>query len=440
MKVNIHIHKRKGPRHITLLLFLLITMTFFLILNFMPKERHSVETFAALSESENLQKFDPIREHEETIQRGTTLSDILFAYDFSPADIHKLRQDVKPVYDLAKIKAGHKFRVFTSEEGEVQSLEYNIDNGKYLTIQKDLDTYKAEIKEFEYDLKLKMIWGKIENFLILAVREQGEKDNLAISLTEIFAWDIDFNMDIRKGDSFKVLFEKKYLDGQVVGYGNVIAAEFSNLGKTFQAFRFTYSDTKASDYFDFEGHSLRKEFLKTPLDFKRISSRFSYSRLHPIRKVYRPHMGVDYAANINTPVQATADGTVTFAGWNGASGRMVRIKHKKGYETMYLHLNGFGPGIRKGKQVKQGQTIGKVGSSGLSTGPHLDYRVKHRGKYINPLSARFDPVDPLRVEFKEDFQKKARQYLLFLEAPLVVFSRFSSPIPLAANSAHELSK
>ncbi len=216
MQINIQIHKRKGPRHITLLLFLLITMTFFLILNFMSKERHSDETFAVLPEPENLQKFEPIREYEETIQRGTTLSDILFAYDYSPADIHKLRQDVKPVYDLAKIKAGNKFRVFTSEEGEVQSLEYNINNGKYLTIQKNLDTYKAEIKEFEYDLKLKMIWGEIENILIYAVKEPGETPNLAISLAEIFAWDIDFNMDIRKGDSFKVLFEKKYLDGQCV--------------------------------------------------------------------------------------------------------------------------------------------------------------------------------------------------------------------------------
>jgi len=435
--VNIQIHKRKGPRHITLILFLIISMIFFLVLNFMPKEKHSDETFAALPEPEELTPPDPIREHEETIQRGTTLSDILFVYDFSSADIHKLRQDVKPVYDLAKIKAGNKFRVFTSEEGEVQSLEYNIDNGKYLTIQIDQDSYNAEIKEFEFDLKLKMIWGKIENFLINAVYEQGEKANLAISLAEIFAWDIDFNVDIRKGDSFKVLFEKKYLDGQLVGYGRVIAAEFTNLGKTFQAFRFTYSDTKASDYFDFAGNSLRKEFLKSPLNFKRISSRFSYSRLHPVRKVYRPHMGVDYTASPGTPVQATADGTVTFAAWNGASGRMVRIKHKKGYETMYLHLSRFGSGIRKGRQVNGGQTIGYVGSSGVSTGPHLDYRIKHRGKYINPLSARFDPVDPLRVEFKEDFQKKAGQYLLFLEAPLVVFSRFSSPLLSAANSTQE---
>ncbi len=437
MKVNIHIRKRKGPRHITLLLFLLITMTLFLILNFIPKERHSDERFVSLSEPEELPKPDPIREHEETIQRGITLSDILSAYDFSPADIHKLRQDVKPVYDLATIRAGNKFRVFTSEEGEVQALEYNIDNGKYLTIQKDQNNYKAKIKEFEYDLKLKMIWGEIEDILIFAVTEQGEKGSLAISLAEIFAWDIDFNMDIRKGDSFKVLFEKKYLDGQFVGYRNVIAAEFTNLGKTFQAFRYTYPDTKISDYFDFAGNSLRKEFLKSPLNFKRISSRFSYSRLHPVRKIYRPHMGVDYAASPGTPVQATADGTVTFAGWNGASGRMVRIKHKKGYETMYLHLREFSPGIRKGKQVKGGQTIGKVGSSGVSTGPHLDYRIKHRGKYINPLSARFDPVDPLRVGFKEDFQKKAGQYMLFLEAPLVVFSRFSSPLPSVANSTRE---
>jgi len=139
-------------------------------------------------------------------------------------------------------------------------------------------------------------------------------------------------------------------------------------------------------------------------------------------------MGVDYAAALGTPVQATADGTVTFAGWNGASGRMIRIQHKKGYETMYLHLRSFATGIRKGKQVTQGQPIGRVGSSGESTGPHLDYRIKHRGKYINPLSAKFDPVEPLRAEFKEDFQKKAGQSLLFLQAPLIVFSRFSSPL------------
>ncbi len=428
MKVNIHIHRKKGPRHLTLLLFMMVTLMLFFMLNFMPKEKHSDETFVSFPEQEALPEFRPIREHEETIQRGTTLSDILFAYDFSPADIHKLRQDVKPVYDLAKIRAGNKFRVFTSEDGKVQSLEYNIDNGKYLTIQKDQDSFRAEIKEFEYELKLKMIWGKIEDNLIFAVREQGEKANLAISLAEIFAWDIDFYIDIRKGDSFKVLFEKKYLDGQFVGYRNVLAAEFTNLGKTFQAFRYTYSDTKASDYYDFEGNSLRKEFLKSPVNFTRISSRFSYSRLHPIRKVYRPHMGVDYAAAPGTPVQATADGTVTFAGWNGASGRMVRIKHKKGYETMYLHLRSFASGIRKGKQVKEGQPIGEVGSSGESTGPHLDYRIKHRGKYINPLSAIFDPSDPLRMEFKEDFQKKAGHYRLFLKAPLVVFSRFSSPL------------
>jgi len=408
---------------------MMITLTLFFILNFMPKEKHSDETFVFLPEQELLPESHPIREHEETIQRGTTLSDILFTYDFSSADIHKLRQDVKPVYDLAKIRAGNKFRVFTSEDGKVQSLEYNINNGKYLTIQKDQDTYKAEIKEFEYEMKLKVIWGIIEDNLFSTIDEQGEKANLAISLAEIFAWDIDFYVDIRKGDSFKVLFEKKYLDGVFVGYRNVIAAEFFNLGKTFQAFRYTYSDTEESDYFDFEGNSLRKEFLKSPVSFTRISSRFSFSRLHPVRKVYRPHMGVDYAAPLGTDVQATADGTVTFAGWNGASGRMVRIKHKKGYETMYLHLKNFAPGIRNGKQVNGGQTIGYVGSSGESTGPHLDYRIRHRGNYINPLSAIFDPVDPLRVEFKEDFQKKAGQSVLFLQAPLVVFSRFSSLLP-----------
>ena len=169
MKVNIHINRKKGPRNLTLLLFMFITLLLFLILNILPKEKHGDETFVSQPEEEKLPVVSPIREHEETIQRGTTLSDILFAYNFSPADIHKLRQDVNPVYDLAKIRAGNKFRVFTSEDGKVTSLEYNIDNGKYLTIQIDSDSYKAEIKEFEYELRQKMLWGKIDDYLISAV-------------------------------------------------------------------------------------------------------------------------------------------------------------------------------------------------------------------------------------------------------------------------------
>jgi murein DD-endopeptidase MepM/ murein hydrolase activator NlpD len=203
----------------------------------------------------------------------------------------------------------------------------------------------------------------------------------------------------------------------------VLAAEFTNRGNTFQAFRYTYPDTKETDYFNSDGDSLRREFLKSPFKYTpRITSRFSYNRLHPVRKVYRPHYGVDYAAKVGTPVHSTADGTVLFAGWNGASGRMIRIRHKNNYETMYLHLRRCY--VKKGERIKGGERIGEVGISGEVSGPHLDYRIKYGGKYINPLSHRFKPVKPLRSEFLEDFILIAKNYSLYFDAPLIIFSAF----------------
>jgi murein DD-endopeptidase MepM/ murein hydrolase activator NlpD len=280
-------------------------------------------------------------------------------------------------------------------------LEYDIDEENYLHIQKEEGAYRAEIKKIPYDIKVKTIWGIIEDNPISAVKKR----------------DIDFYADLRQGDSFKIIFEKKYLNGEFVGYEDILAAEFVNQGKTFLAFRYTYPDTKESDYFDLEGGSLRKQFLKSPIRYSRITSRFSRRRLHPIRKVFRPHYGVDYAAIIGTPVQVTADGTVTFAGRRGPSGRMITVRHINRYETMYLHLRGYAAGIRKGKKVKGGQEIGYVGSSGESTGPHLDYRIKKDGKYINPLLFNPEPVRPLRKEYQEDYKKKADSYV-FVSKPL----------------------
>lgn len=370
----------------------------------------------------------PIKEERETIKNGWTLSDILARYNLQPAEIHKLREDVKSVYDLAKIKAGQQIRIYTDSSREIDSIQYYIDNENYLHIRKKEETYLAEIKSIPYEVKTKMTWGIIEDNLVSALTQKNEKVQLAISLEDLFAWDIDFYADLRRGDMFKVIFEVKYFEGEFVGYQKILAAEFINQGKRFQAFRYTYPDTAESDYFDFQGKSLRKEFLKSPIGSARITSRFSFSRLHPIRKVYRPHYGVDYAARVGTPVQATAAGKVTFVGWNGASGRMIRISHKNAYETIYLHLRGFAKGIKRGANVEGGKVIGFVGSSGESTGPHLDYRIKQRGKYINPLSARFKPLKPLRTEYFEDFKTTASQFLIFLEAPLLLHAFLPHPV------------
>lgn len=425
-KVKIQVTKRKKEvNRLFLIFFICVLFLLFLTLSFLQKKETRQEEKEETPEI-SIPDSPPLNENKIIIKTGMTLSDILSPYGLSPAEIHSLRENVKSLYDLAKIRAGHELRVFSDSDSQVVSMEYDLDDDHYLCIQKNGDGFEAKIREIPYEIQVMMIWGVIEDHLISAVTRENEKEFLALLLAEIFAWDIDFYSDLRQGDSFKIIFEKKYLHQRFVGYGNILAAEFTNQGKTFQAFRFTYLDTGESDYFDTEGNSLRKEFLKSPIKFARITSRFSFNRLHPIRKVYRPHYGVDYAASVGTPVQATADGTVTFVGWNGASGRMIRIRHKNAYETMYLHLGSYAKGIRKGAKVQGGQVIGSVGSSGESTGPHLDYRIKYRGKHINPLAWRFRPVKPLREEFFEDFKGEAKIYCSLLEAPLVLFSNCSS--------------
>jgi murein DD-endopeptidase MepM/ murein hydrolase activator NlpD len=431
MKVKIKTHRKKTEtRRIHLLLFTLFSFSLFLVLSFIPKKEIQSEVTRQAPPAKISNPSPPLEKNKKTIRWGMTLTDILAPYDFTPTEIFDLSQSVRPVYDLSKIKAGQEIRVCTTQQGEVVSLEYDIDEKDYLLIQIEEGIYTAEIKKIPYENRVSMIWGTIQDYLISAVNKEEEGVQLALDLVDLFAWDIDFYADLRKGDSFKILFEKKYLNGKFVGYGNILAAEFTNQDKTFQAFRYTYSDTKESDHYDLEGNSLRKTFMKSPIRYDRITSRFSYNRLHPIRKVYRPHYGVDYAARIGTPVQATADGTVIFAGRKGASGRMVGIRHQNRYETQYLHLRGFARGIKKGVKVREGQEIGYVGSSGESTGPHLDYRIKKDGKYINPLAFNPEPVSPLRAEFLEDFKKVAQNYLLLFDASLWVSSCFGDPLSL----------
>lgn len=433
MKVRIRTYRKKTePRRIHLLLFTLFSFSLFLILSFMPKSKPQFEEIisAGIAEIAFPSPSLTLEKSKRTIRWGMTLTDILAPYDFSPVEIYNLREAVRPVYDLSKIKAGQEIRVYTTQQGDVVSLEYDMDETNYLHIQKKEETFATEIKKIPYENKVSMIWGTIQDYLISAVNKENEGVQLALDLADLFAWDIDFYADVRKGDSFKILFEKKYLDGKFVGYGNILAAEFTNQGKAFQAFRYTYSDSKESDHFDFEGNSLRKTFVKSPIRYDKITSRFSRNRLHPIWKVYRPHYGVDYAARVGTPVQATADGTVIFAGRKGASGRMVGIRHQNRYETQYLHLRAIVKGIEKGVKVREGQEIGYVGSSGESTGPHLDYRIKKDGKYINPLAFNPEPVSPLRAEFLEDFKKAAQNYLLLFDASLLVSSCFSDSLTL----------
>jgi murein DD-endopeptidase MepM/ murein hydrolase activator NlpD len=359
-------------------------------------------------------------EYQVKIRPGDTIGKVLFRYGFSEADIQILYDQVKPVFDLRRLRSGQQLRLYADPSGDVVRLEYDVDDFNYLAVEKEDGAFRAGLHVRVIETLTGMIWGAIDESPIVAFNRLGERDQLALDFADLFGWDVDFYIDLRRGDTFKVIFEKRFLEGRFIGYGNILAAELNNQGKRLQAFAFVSPDTRRLGHYDAEGKSLEKEFRKSPIKWARITSRFSSSRLHPIHKVYRAHYGVDYAAPIGTPVQATADGVVTFAGWNGASGRLVRIRHKNAYETMYLHLWRFGPGVRTGARVTGGDVVGYVGSSGDSTGPHLDYRITRNGSYLNPLNAKFDPVEPLRDAHLGEFTTGIEKYRWLLDSPLAL--------------------
>ena len=236
--------------------------------------------------------------------------------------------------------------------------------------------------------------GIIESSLFAAIQEAGAKPELAVRMASIFQWDIDFLRDVRKGDTFVALADRQTVEGDFFAYGTLYAARFVNDGRELHALAYAGPDGRVG-YYDLDGAPLEKQFLRSPLKFSRITSRFSMNRFHPVLKRRMPHYGVDYGAPVGTPVLATAAGTVTFRGRNGGAGNMMRLRHANGYETNYLHLSRYGKNTGKGARVAQGQVIGYVGSTGWSTGPHLDYRVKKNGRWINPLTISSPPAKPL---------------------------------------------
>ncbi len=426
-KVILRVQKKPLPRGIKIFL---LSLSFGFIVLFllwqikpgMAPRREGTRSSSAEEKNIEISSDQPeLKEVSIRIRSGETITDLLLPFFGSVDSVYKLLEATAATYDLTKVRAGNSLVVKTSD-GLFHSLTYEIDPTNYLQVQKRDGGFVASVETIPYETRIAYLAGEIRDSLIAAFNQLGEGDALALEVAEIFSWEIDFYLDLRPGDSFSLVYEKKFWRGKFAGYGRVLAAQVNIQGKKYQAFCFVFPDTGRVDYFDAEGNSLRKEFLRSPLKYGRITSRFSYRRLHPIRKVYRPHYGVDYAAPVGTPVQATADGVVRSAGWNGASGRMIHLRHPKGYETMYLHLSRLAPGIRLGVKVTAGEVIGYVGSSGESTGPHLDYRILYRGRYINPLAWRFEPASPLPEKYKPRFQAEIEAFQLLLASP-VFFAR-----------------
>ncbi len=341
------------------------------------------------------------------------LSDILLKHGVSMTDIDQTIRNSKSVFDVRTVRSGNNYILFCDRD--------SIARARYLVYEHDPTTCyvfsfndSLNITLFKKHIKreIKYASGTIETSLWDAMIGGGLHPNLAIGLSEIFAWTVDF-FGLQKGDGFKVIYEELYIDEKLLGTGRIYAAQFSRTGSVVTAIPFIQDGNES--YFDTDGNSLRKAFLKAPLQFSRISSRFSSSRLHPILRIRRPHFGVDYAAPIGTPVHSIGDGRVTSATNENGAGRMVRIQHNSVYATAYLHLSRFGDGIAPGVFVKQGDIIGYVGSSGLSTGPHLDFRFYMNGSPVDPLKVDAPPVEPVSEENLARFEKIKTVILNLLE-------------------------
>ncbi len=360
-----------------------------------------------------------LKELAGTITRNATLESLL-GDAIGNAGIHHLVVAARPLHDLARLTVGQPFRLTLGPDGVLAAFTYGIDELRTLHVRRNGTSLEAEVLTRSYETRVETVSGEITSSLFGAVEDSGEEPLLAVDLAAIFEWDVDFNTELQKGDSFRLAVEKQFLEGRFSRYGSILAAELLRGERVLRAVRFEAA--KGPEYFTPEGLPLRKTFLRSPLKFTRISSGFSRARFHPVLKTTRPHLGIDYAAPTGTPVRSAADGTVVLAGWSGGYGRTVRIRHGRGLETLYGHLSRIA--VKNGQHVQQGALIGAVGSTGLATGPHLDYRTLRNGVYVNPLTIQPPPAEPVPASMRAAFEQ-ARDRQIALLGPL-------APVPARA--------
>ncbi len=341
---------------------------------------------------------------EFTVKSGDSLSTLFKRAKLKPQQLDEVMKSGGPVKKLTKIFPKDIIRVLTDDQGDLQALRYEINPETYLMVERENGELVAQEYKHAIETRVAHAEGTINSSLFLAANEAGISENVIMELAGVFGWDIDFALDIRKGDSFKLLYEEIYRNGEKIKNGDILAAEFVNDGDVYRAVRYTNPETSRTEYYTPEGKSMRKEFLRTPVNFARISSRFTTKRYHPVLHKVRSHKGVDYAAKRGTPIRAAGDGKVSFKGKKGGYGRVLMIQHGSKYTTVYAHLNSYNKKIRVGKKVKQGQTIAYVGSSGLATGPHLHYEFRVNGVHRNPLTVRLPSSGPVPKQYLADFE------------------------------------
>lgn len=352
---------------------------------------------------------------KDKVKRNQYLANILLNYDIDYQVIDKIARNANPVFDVRKIKSGNTYSVFQKNDSTraLQYFVYEIDPVDYVVIDltDSINIYRGKKQTRIITKKSK---GVIESSLWNAMLENGTNPFLAVELSDIYAWTIDF-FGIQKGDSYRVFYEEIIVEDDTIGIGKVLAACFRHMGNEFYSFYFVTDSL--GDYYDDEASSMRRTFLKAPLRYSRISSRYSHSRLHPVLKIRRPHRGVDYAAPVGTPVYSIGEGIVIEKSYEkGGGGRYLKVKHNSVYTTVYMHLSGYAEGITTGKKVKQGELIGYVGKSGLATGPHLDFRVYKNGYPVDPLKVKSPPAKPVDTAYLQEYYNLVSQYKAVLDS------------------------
>jgi murein DD-endopeptidase MepM/ murein hydrolase activator NlpD len=353
---------------------------------------------------------------ENRVPAGQNLARALQKFGLTPEEAAGASAAAEQAFNLRLLRAGNTITVGRSVDGALREIDYKIDADRMLKIVPQPEGWSAQVREIPSRTDIAAVSGTLDDSLFNAVDRAGEAPELALRLAQIFGYDLDFYTDPRRGDTFRVVVEKKkYASGQTAGYGRILAAEYDNAGRKFQALLF-HDPAGQPAYYNMDGKSLQKLFLHSPLKFgARVTSHFSGARFHPILKTVRAHLGTDYGAPVGTPVQSIGNGHVVFAGPKSGEGNMVQIAHASGYETMYLHLSRIF--VRPGEHVEGGKVIGLVGSTGLSTGPHLDFRILQRGQYKNFEKLGLPPTDPVSKKSWPEFAELREKWLAVLKHP-----------------------
>lgn len=352
---------------------------------------------------------------EFTVKSGDSLALLFKRANIKPKQLDELMKSGDAVKQLRKIFPKDTIRVLSDADGVLEALRYDINHKSYLMVERENGVLTSKTYNHQIETRETHASGVIDSSLFLAAQKAGISQNVIMELANVFGWDIDFALDIRKGDSFTVLYEELFRNGEKISDGKILAADFVNNGQVYRAVRYTNPQTNVSEFYTPDGKSMRKAFLRTPVNFTRISSRFTTNRFHPVLHKFRSHKGVDYAAKRGTPIYAAGDGKVIFKGKKGGYGNVMILQHGTKYTTLYAHLKTYNKKLRVGSRVKQGQTVAYVGSSGLATGPHLHYEFRVNGVHRNPLTVKLPVSNPVPKHYLADFELSTTPVLAQLD-------------------------